>query len=90
MSAAPRIYKPNGNRRPNPNILRSFAEELESMEPDEHISDHPKFKGLRYVGLSTYARDQLVQKLRECADWIDNPTDVPLMVKLGDRGFRSR
>ncbi len=88
MSA--KIYRPNGNRRPNPAVIRAYIKQLMDMEPAEHFSDNPKFRSLTFVGMSVDARAQLVQLLNECADWIESPMDVPLMVKMGQAGFRTR
>lgn len=86
MSTSPRrlvTQRDFKSRRPSPLILRQMADELEKLEPDEHLSDHPKFRGLKFIGLSTFARDQLIQKLRECADFVENPSSVAPMLYLG-------
>jgi hypothetical protein len=85
MSTARRLVTQRDfkSRRPSPLVLRQMAEELEKLEPDEHLSSNPKFKGLKYIGLSTFARDQLIQKLRECADFVENPQSVAPMLYLG-------
>lgn len=81
-----RAYMIN-TRRPDVDRLRLTVKELMDLEPDEHLSDNPKYRGLKYISLSTYARDQLVARIQECIKWVESPQDVPLMV---GKGFRTR
>lgn len=71
----PRPYRMQ-SRRPNVELIRQVIKELMDLEPDEHLSHDPRYRSLRYISLSTYARDQLVRHLTDCVNWVEHPSDI--------------
>jgi hypothetical protein len=86
MSALRKSYHLQ-SRMPDVELLRTHIDELNKLEPADHLSWDPRYRSLKFCYIGIEARDQIVRWLTECAEYIERPQSRIVMARFGSKGF---